>query len=135
MRPALLATAALLLASPAAASSFYMETYRWTPAATTACEDPATACVPVPLLGGAVVTVFAQDDALGPEHHHVRHVLAFLDASGAVLSEPPADCPSTTLAVPPGAATLRVHVVPPTAEDVASGACGMPVRGGIVVYW
>ena len=135
MRRALLLAGLCALAPLASAAPFYMETYRWSPAATVACEDAATACIPVAPLVGVRVTVFAQDDALGPEHHHVRHALAFLDAAGTVLSEPAAQCPSTSVVVPPGAATLRVHVTPPTAEDVASGACGMPVRGGIVAYW
>ena len=124
-----------LLAPLAAGASSYMESYRWSPAATTACEDAATICMPVAALRGTRVHVFAQDDALGPAHHFVRHALALLDASGAVLSEPAASCPVTSLVVPLEAATLRVHVVPPTAEDLASGECGAPVRGGVVVYW
>ncbi|HWH09048.1 MAG TPA: hypothetical protein VNX21_07590, partial [Candidatus Thermoplasmatota archaeon] len=112
-----------------------MESYRWSPTATKACADAATSCVPVASLQGVRVSVFAQDDALGPEHHYVRVDLAFLDASGAVVAEAGTSCPLRSLTVPAGAATLRVHIVPPAAEDLASGACGVPMRGGIVVFW
>lgn len=136
MRPlAVLLVALAALASPAQAGGWSLRSYEWSPASVAACGDDATACFPVAALAGVAVTVFAQDDALRPAGHHVRLEVAFLDAGGAVLAEPAARCPSTTLVVPHGAATLRAHVVPPTAEDVASGACGMPVRGGVVAFW